>query len=69
LSQAFAAAVIIVWNIIGTFVVLKIISFIVPLRASDGEVEAGDLAIHGIDPMPVILPPSVNGAKTPTPVH
>jgi Amt family ammonium transporter len=50
-SQAFAAAVIIVWNIIGTFVVLKLISFVVPLRASDGEVEGGDLAIHGIDPM------------------
>jgi Amt family ammonium transporter len=52
LLQAEAAAFIIVWNIIGTFVILKLISFIVPLRASDGEVEGGDLAIHGVDPVP-----------------
>jgi Amt family ammonium transporter len=51
--QAEAAAFIIVWNIIGTFVILKVISFFVPLRASDGDVEGGDLAIHGIDPIPM----------------
>ena len=50
--QAEAAAFIIIWNIIATFVILKIISFFIPLRASDGDVEGGDLAIHGIDPMP-----------------
>jgi Amt family ammonium transporter len=50
--QAEAAAFIIVWNIIGTFVILKLISFVIPLRASDGDVEGGDLAIHGMDPMP-----------------
>jgi ammonium transporter, Amt family len=50
--QALAAAFIIVWNIIGTFIILKIISFFIPLRASDGDVEGGDLAIHGIDPVP-----------------
>ena len=50
--QAEAAAFIIVWNVIGTFVILKIISMFIPLRASDGDVEGGDLAIHGIDPVP-----------------
>jgi Amt family ammonium transporter len=50
--QIEAAAFIIVWNIIGTFVILKLISFVIPLRASDGDVEGGDLAIHGMDPMP-----------------
>jgi Amt family ammonium transporter len=50
--QAEAAAFIIIWNIIGTFVILKVISFFIPLRASDGDVEGGDLAIHGIDPIP-----------------
>src|SRR6202041_667133 len=45
--QAEAAAFIIIWNIIGTFGILKIISFFVPLCASDGDVEVGDLAIHG----------------------
>jgi Amt family ammonium transporter len=57
--QFLAALVIIGWNVVGTAVVLKIVSFIVPLRASDGEVEGGDLAIHGIDPVPstYTLPP------------
>ena len=50
--QAEAAAFIIIWNIIGTFVILKIISMFIPLRASDGDVEGGDLAIHGVDPVP-----------------
>jgi len=56
--QFLAALVIIVWNIIGTFIVLKIVSFVFPLRASDGDVEGGDLAIHGIDPVPVYVPAS-----------
>ena len=57
--QAIAGLFIIVWNIIGTTIVLKVVSFIVPLRASDGEVEGGDLAIHGVDPMPMpVLKPT-----------
>ncbi len=54
--QALAALVIIVFDAIMTFVVLKLVSLIVPLRASDTEVEGGDLAIHGIDPMPISFP-------------
>jgi Amt family ammonium transporter len=64
LVQAEAAAVIIVWNVVATFVVLKVVSFIVPLRASDGDVEGGDLAIHGIDPVPILIP-TPNGHKQP----
>jgi ammonia channel protein AmtB len=56
LYQLAAAAFIIVWSAIGTFVVLKITSLFVRLRASDGEVEGGDLAIHGVDPMPLPVP-------------
>ncbi|BDE04991.1 ammonium transporter [Vulcanimicrobium alpinum] len=59
--QFFAAVCIIVWNVIGTYIVLKIVSLVVKLRASDGEVEGGDLAIHGIDPVPSYLPPTSNG--------
>jgi len=55
-KQAFAALCIIIWNIIGTYIVLKIVSLIFPLRASDGDVEGGDLAIHGVDPVPLTLP-------------
>jgi Amt family ammonium transporter len=62
--QFVAGVFIIVWNIIGTFVVLKITSFIVPLRASDGDVDGGDLAIHGIDPIPFVIP-ATNGARAP----
>ena len=53
--QAIAAATIIVFDAIGTFVLLKLISLAVPLRASNPEMEGGDLAIHGVDPMPVVL--------------
>lgn len=61
--QFVAAAFIIIWNIIGTFIVLKVTSLIVPLRASDGDVEGGDLAIHGIDPIPYVV--STNGSRAP----
>jgi Amt family ammonium transporter len=54
--QALAAIVIIAFDAIMTFVVLKLISFVVPLRASNPEMEGGDLAIHGQDPMPVYVP-------------
>ena len=60
--QFLAALVIIGWNVVGTAVVLKVVSFVVPLRASDGEVEGGDLAIHGIDPVPAYAPAVSNGA-------
>jgi len=58
IHQLEAAAFIILWNIIATAIVLKIVSFIVPLRASEGDVEGGDLAIHGIDPVPAVYTPS-----------
>jgi Amt family ammonium transporter len=60
--QLVAALFIIVYDAIATFILLKLISFIVPLRASDSDVEGGDLSIHGIDPIPFISPTS-NGAR------
>jgi Amt family ammonium transporter len=62
--QLLAALVIIVWNIIATFIVLKIVSFVFPLRASDGDIEGGDLAIHGMDPVPIYVAPTSNGTPT-----
>ena len=59
--QIEAAAFIIVWNAIATAVILKLISFVIPLRASDGDVEGGDLAIHGVDPMPSYPAPEPAG--------
>ena len=55
--QLIAAIVIIVFDGIMTFVVLKLISFVVPLRASNPDMIGGDLAIHGIDPIPLYGPP------------
>ena len=55
-KQAVGALFIIVWNVIATTILLKLISFVVPLRASDGDVEGGDLAIHGVDPVPYPMP-------------
>lgn len=52
-SQLIAALVVIAFNVVMTYVILKVVSLFVPLRASDGEVEGGDLAIHGIDPLPL----------------
>jgi Amt family ammonium transporter len=57
-----AAGVIIVYDAIMTFIILKIVSIFIPLRSSEAEVEGGDLAIHGVDPMPVYFPGSKGGA-------
>jgi Amt family ammonium transporter len=63
LDQAIAAAVIIAYDVVMTFVVLKAVSLVVPLRASDAEVEDGDLAIHGIDPVPSYAPPAARNGR------
>ncbi len=63
--QALAALCIIVWNIVMTYVVLKLISFVVPLRASTPEMEGGDLAIHGVDPMPAYNAPPLRPSGAP----
>jgi len=58
LVQLEALAVIVIYDVVMTFVVLKIVSLFFKLRASDGEVEGGDLAIHGVDPLPALSPPT-----------
>ncbi len=47
LLQAEGAAFIIVYNVIATFIILKIISFITPLRMEDAILKVGDDAVHG----------------------
>jgi Amt family ammonium transporter len=49
--QFLAGIIIIAWNIVGTFICMKITSLIVPLQ-KESDVIGGDLAIHGMDPMP-----------------
>jgi Amt family ammonium transporter len=47
LLQAEGAAFIIVYNAIATFIILKLISIIVPLRMDDATLKVGDDAVHG----------------------
>jgi Amt family ammonium transporter len=47
LIQAGAAATVIVWDGIITFLILKGLSLFMSLRAPDADLELGDLAIHG----------------------
>jgi Amt family ammonium transporter len=68
LFQAIAAGVIIVYDAVATYLVLRIVALFVPLRASDADVEGGDLAIHGIDPVPLYIPTNGNGAHLHPPV-
>ncbi len=45
--QAEGAAFIIVYNVIATFIILKVISLIVPLRMDEATLKVGDDAVHG----------------------
>src|SRR5258708_27070273 len=47
LLQAEGAAFIIIYNVIATFIILKVISFIVPLRMDEATLRVGDDAVHG----------------------
>jgi Amt family ammonium transporter len=47
LLQIEGAAFIIVYNIIATFIILKVISFITPLRMDEAILKIGDDAVHG----------------------
>jgi Amt family ammonium transporter len=47
LVQVYAAAFIIVFNAIMTFIILKVIGLIVPLRMDDATLKVGDDAVHG----------------------
>ena len=45
--QLGAAATVIVWDGVITFVLLKLIGLVVPLRLPDAMLEVGDVAVHG----------------------
>src|SRR5262245_1831335 len=47
LLQLEGAAFIIVYNVIATYIILKVISFIVPLRMDEATLKVGDDAVHG----------------------
>ena len=50
--QLFAAMTIIVYDALMTFIILRIIKWITPLRMPEDELEIGDLAIHDEEAYP-----------------
>jgi ammonium transporter, Amt family len=54
--QALTAAWVIGFSGVGTFVILKVVALFVPLRMTEAEMEAGDLAIHGHEVYPSDIP-------------
>jgi ammonium transporter, Amt family len=54
--QALTALWVIVFSAIMTFVLLKIVSIFVPLRMTEEDMEAGDIAVHGHEVYPSDVP-------------
>jgi Amt family ammonium transporter len=47
---------VIVFSAVGTFILLKLVGLFVPLRMSDEDLEAGDIAVHGHEVYPSDIP-------------
>ncbi|MGZ4398254.1 MAG: ammonium transporter [Gaiellaceae bacterium] len=54
--QLLAALFVILWSGVITFVLLKAVGLIVPLRMSEEDMEMGDLAVHGHEVYPSDIP-------------
>ncbi len=54
--QALTALWVIVFCVIGTFILLKIVGLFVPLRMSEEDMETGDIAVHGHEVYPSDVP-------------
>jgi Amt family ammonium transporter len=54
--QAYTAAWVIAFSAIGTFILLKLVGLVVPLRMSEEDMETGDIAVHGHEVYPSDVP-------------
>jgi ammonium transporter len=54
--QALTALWVIVFSAVGTFILLKLVGLVIPLRMSDAEMEEGDIAVHGHEVYPSDVP-------------
>jgi len=67
--QALTALWVIVFSAIGTFVLLKLVGLVVPLRMTEEDMETGDVAVHGHEVYPSDVPslgyPDGVGSGTP----
>jgi ammonium transporter, Amt family len=55
-EQAWAGLWIVGFSAVGTFVLLKLIGLVIPLRMKDADLEEGDLAVHGHEVYPSDVP-------------
>ncbi len=46
----------IVFSAIGTFILLKLVGLVVPLRMTEEDMETGDIAVHGHEVYPSDVP-------------
>jgi ammonium transporter, Amt family len=69
--QALTALWVIVFSAIGTFILLKLVGLVVPLRMSEEDMEQGDIAVHGHEVYPSDVPslgyPDGVGSAAPAP--
>jgi ammonium transporter, Amt family len=73
--QFYAGLWVIIFSGLATFVILKAVSLVVPLRMTDEDMETGDLAVHGHEVYPSDIPslgypagiPGWTPAPAPTP--
>jgi Amt family ammonium transporter len=73
--QALTALWVICFSAAGTFVLLKLVGLVVPLRMTDEEMEQGDIAVHGHEVYPSDVPslgypdgyPAQTGPASPAP--
>ena len=54
--QFYAGLWVIVFSAIGTFILLKLVGLVVPLRMSEKDMETGDIAVHGHEVYPSDVP-------------
>jgi Amt family ammonium transporter len=54
--QFYVAVWVIVFTAIATFIILKLVGLVVPLRMGDEEMEIGDVAVHGHEVYPSDIP-------------
>jgi ammonium transporter, Amt family len=66
--QAITGLWVIVFSGVATFILLKLVGLVVPLRMSDADMEIGDLAVHGHEVYPSDIPSlGFPGGMTPAP--
>jgi Amt family ammonium transporter len=54
--QLYTVAFVIAFSAIGTFILLKLVGLVIPLRMTEEDMETGDIAVHGHEVYPSDVP-------------